>query len=109
MVVLVLIDELSPLAGGHDALDLIQAAIGAGRAILYHVTSDLAGTAAAACLGGSSLDRAVMSGQASRRGLAFPRISRLGHCRGGTTHDDEDEDRGRVEDIRCSDAHEGID
>lgn len=97
------VDELSPLTGGDDALDLIQTAIRTGRAILYHIASDLASTAAAACLGCSPLDGSVMGGEAGSGGLAFPRLG-LGHCRGSSTHDDNEveEDRGRMENIRSS-------
>lgn len=94
-------DELSAFARSHDALDLVQAAVGAWGAILHHITAHLAGTAAAASLGRSSFHRAIVGGETGGGRLSFPGLG-LGHCHGGTgtIHGVEDI-RGRTKNIRA--------
>jgi hypothetical protein len=59
----------SPLTLGDNAFYLIQAAVGTRRATFHNITADLAGTAAAAGLGGASLDRTRVDGEAGGGGL----------------------------------------
>jgi len=71
---------LPALALGHDARDLVQPAVRAGRAVLDDIAADLAGSAALAGLGGPPLDgpAARVDVEAGAAGLAFRRGRVLG-------------------------------